>query len=174
MNKKQAVIIVSLLALIVCVGVLAAKLNNPLYVNGVENQGKSTISFNNVEKSKEKEQVSKSSEFFSEAILTRDHKNSQTLQNLKSIIDNKNISKEKKDSAAEKYTELAMNINYESRIETDLKAKGFEDVVCSIENDKARIIVKTSEKLTDKQLKDIQNVVMSVAKIKDVEIQTKQ
>ena len=33
MNKKQAVIIVTLLVLIVCAGVLAAKVNSPLYVS---------------------------------------------------------------------------------------------------------------------------------------------
>lgn len=42
MNKKQAVIIVTLLALIVCVGVVATKLNSPInYVNGLDNNGTS-------------------------------------------------------------------------------------------------------------------------------------
>ncbi len=52
MNKKQGVIIVTLLALIVCTGVLATKLNSPLYVNGAD-EG-STVSFNNTSKNSNK------------------------------------------------------------------------------------------------------------------------
>ena len=52
MNKKQGVIIVTLLALIICTGVLATKLNSPLYVNGAD-EG-STVSFNNTSKSSNK------------------------------------------------------------------------------------------------------------------------
>ncbi|EET88441.1 stage III sporulation protein AH [Clostridium carboxidivorans P7] len=95
MNKKQAVIIVALLALIVCAGVLATKLNNPLYVNGGDNSsGKSTVSLNNNSSKDNK------SEFFEEAKITRDNKNAQTLQTLKTFIDDKNVSKDKKEDAS--------------------------------------------------------------------------
>lgn len=178
MNKKQAVIIVALLALIVCAGVLATKLNSPLYVNGTDSStGSSTVSFNNNGKN-----TGTNSEFFTETKMIRDQKNTQTLQTLKSLIDDKNVSKENKDDASKKYTKLAMNTNYEAKIETTLKSKGYADAVCLIEDNKATVIVKTSGsaavngtqgKLSDKSTRDIQNVVLSVAKISDVEIQTK-
>jgi stage III sporulation protein AH len=168
MNKKQAVIIVALLALIVCAGVLATKLNNPLYVNGGDNgSGKSTVSFNSNDTKNNK------SEFFEEAKLTRDHKNAETLQTLKTFIDDKNATKENVADASKKYTELAMNTNYESKIETTLKSKGYEDVICSIENNKVRLVVKIKDKLTDKDTRDMKNVVMQIAKIQEVEIETK-
>lgn len=170
MNKKQAVIIGTLLVLIVCAGVLATKLNSPLYVNGADSgKTNSTISFNNSEKQNSQ------SKFFDETKLTRDQKNATTLQTLKTLIDDKNVSKENKDEAAKQYTQLAMNTNYESKIETTLKAKGYEDVICSIEdNNKARVIVKGKDKLTDKDTREIKNVVLGIAKIQEVEITTKQ
>lgn len=171
MNKKQAVIIVALLALIVCAGVLATKLNNPLYVNGGDNSsGKSTVSLNNNNNSSSKDNKS---EFFEEAKITRDNKNAQTLQTLKTFIDDKNVSNDKKEDASKKYTDLAMNTNYESKIETTLKSKGYEDVLCSIEGNKARLVVKAKDKLTDKDTRDMKNVVMEIAKIQEVEIETK-
>jgi len=168
MNKKQAVIIGTLLVLIICAGVLATKLNSPLYVNGADSGNtNSTVSFNNTEKKNSQ------SQFFDETKLTRDQKNASTLQTLKTLIDDKNVSKENRDEAAKQYTQLAMNTNYESKIETTLKGKGYDDVICSIEDNKARVIVKGKDKLTDKDTREIKNVVMGIAKIQEVEIETK-
>lgn len=170
MNKKQAVIIVALLALIICTGVMATKLNSPLYVNGGDksSSGNSPVSFNNTEK-----KTSAKSQFFDETKLTRDHKNAETLQTLKTLIDDKNVSKENRDEASKKYTELAMNNGYESKIETTLKGKGYEDAICSIEDNKARVILKGKDKLTDKETREIKNIVMGISKIQEVEIETK-
>jgi stage III sporulation protein AH len=169
MNKKQAVIIGTLLVLIVCAGVLATKLNSPLYVNGGDSgKTNSTISFNS------NDNKSSQSQFFDETKLTRDQKNATTLQTLKTLIDDKNVSKENRDEAAKQYTQLAMNTNYESKIEATLKGKGYQDVICSIEDNKARVIVKGKDKLTDKDTREIKNVVLGIAKIQEVEITTKQ
>lgn len=169
MNKKQAVIIVTLLALIVCTGVLATKINSPLYVNGGDTgSGKSAVSFNSNDKKTTK------SQFFDEAKLSRDQKNAQTLQTLKTLIDDKNVSKENRDEATKRYTDLAMSTNYESKIESTLKSKGYEDVICSIDDNKARVVIRGKDKLTDKDTREIKNVVMSVSKIQEVEIQVKQ
>jgi stage III sporulation protein AH len=159
------------------VGVVATKLNSPInYVNGVDNgSGKSTISLNNNNnETKKTSQTQSKSQFFEETKLTRDQKNAETLQTLKSLIDDANASKENRADAEKKYTELAMNTNYEMKIENILKSKGYEDVICSIENDKARIIVKGKDKLADKDTRVIKDVVMSVSHIQDVEIEVKQ
>lgn len=175
-NKKQAAIIVTLLVLIVCAGVLATKLNNPLYVDGGNStSGESTVSFNNDKSSsKNDNKDSSKNQYFDETKLTRDQKNAQTLQTLKTLIDDQNVAKDNRDEAAKKYTQLAMNTNYESKIETTLKSKGYSDVICSIEDNKARIIIKAKDKLTDKQTRDIKNVVVGISKVQDVEIETKQ
>lgn len=168
MNKKQGVIIVTLLVLIVCAGVLATKVNSPLVGLDDNIDGQSTISFNNDEKQKSND------EYFQETKLDRDQQDNETMQTLKQIIDDENILEEDKKTAVEKYTELTIASDNEQRIESILKGKGFEDVICFITDGKARVIIKSSEKLTDKQTRVIQDVVMSVAKLKDVEIEIKQ
>src|SRR3712207_5706215 len=92
MNKKQAVIIVTLLALIVCMGLLATWLNNPLYVQG--NAEKSAVSFKDHEVSKKTKEASN---YFAEAKMVRDNKHNQTLQTFKSIMEDKNISETQRD-----------------------------------------------------------------------------
>ena len=171
MNKKQGAIIMALVVLIVCAGVLATKLNSPLYVNG--NEEGSTVSFNNTSKKTESKESS-NSDFFAETKLNRDHKSAQTLQTLKSIVDDKNVPKKNKEEAVQKYTKLAMNSNYESKIESVLKGKGYDDVICSVENNKVRLIVKGKDKLTDKETREIKDVVMSISNIQEVEIETKE
>ncbi|MBU5590753.1 SpoIIIAH-like family protein [Clostridium sp. MSJ-4] len=172
MNKKQAGIILALLALIVCAGVLAAKVNGNVeeLAMGNVDSGKNTLSLSKDKKPKE---VSES-DFFYESRTTRDQRTSETIQTLKTLMSNSNVSKEEVDNLTKKHADLALSQDNENRIEIALKAKGFEDVLCLIESDKARIIVKTKEELTDKQRKQIQEVVMSVAKIKNVEIEAKQ
>lgn len=166
MNKKQGIIIVTLLALIVCMGVLATKLNSPLYTqSGGE---KSAISLKSNDKN--------TSGYFVEAKMARDNKVTQTLQNLKGIMEDKNISQKQKDSTAEQYATLAMAYNYETKIELNLEAKGYENSVCLLNGDKATVIVKgnSNEKLTDKQLREIQSIVVNEAKIKNVEVSVRE
>ena len=60
MNRKQAFIIATLLVLIVCAGILATKVNNPLYTDANE----LTQTSSNTTKG----------DFFTESKLTRDNK----------------------------------------------------------------------------------------------------
>lgn len=176
MNKKQAVIIVTLLALIVCVGVLATKVNSPFSVadNQSINNGKSAVSFNSNDTSTKSSSTKNSkSQFFEESRLDRDQKDAETLQKLKNLVDDKNVSQQNRADAEKKYTDLAMNTDYESKIETVLKSKGYDDVICSVENGKVRVIVKKSEDLTDKDTREIKDVVMGISKMEDVEIEVK-
>lgn len=170
MNKKQGIIIVTLLVLIVLAGVLATRLNgNQLYVT--ENQGgQPTSSFN----TNDKNTNTNSSEYFAELKISRDQSNAQTLQTLKTMIDDKNVSDASRKDAESKYEAMAMTSNYEQKIEMDLKVKGYNDVLCSITDNKATITINTKDQLTDKQLREIKDVVMKVANIKDVDIQVKQ
>lgn len=165
MNRKQAIIIVALLALIVCAGVLATRLNSPLYVNGTD----STVSFNT-----KKTNNSTTTDFFAEAKLTRDQQNNQTLQTLKALIDDNNVSKENKADAEKKYTKLALDTNNEQKVETALKAKGYEEAICQINDDKVTLIVKGKDKLTDKETREIKNEVLKITKLSNVDIECKQ
>ena len=168
MNKKQAGVILALLALNICAGVLAAKVNSSM-------QDLGTISIvdedNNATVNNQKGEVGY--DFFYEAKTTRDKKSAETLEHLAEIIDNENVSQLDRDTAAKQKIALVMDQENETKIELALKGKGFEDILCLIENDKARIFVKNAEELTENQVKQIQEVVVSVAKIKNIEIELK-
>lgn len=170
MNKKQGAIIVVLLALIVCAGILATKLNADLdYVAGNDmSSGKSTISSNDSATSKT------GSSFFQENQIVRDNNNNQALQNLKALIDDEHTSKEARADLSKKYTNLALATSNQNQIETILKSKGYEEVLSYVQDNKVTIIIKAPNKLTEAQQKQIQDVVMDVTHIKDVEIQLKE
>jgi stage III sporulation protein AH len=160
MNKKQAFIIATLLVLIVCAGILATKVNSPLYVDSTE------IS--------EQTDAKASGDFFTEQRLNRDQTNAKTLPTYRTIIDDPNSAKEAKEAMLKKLNALTTNTENEQKVESQLKGKGYEDSFCQIVDEKVTIYVKAKEKLTDKQAKEIKNVVLGVTKIKDVEIALKQ
>lgn len=164
MNKKQAGIIVTLLALIVCAGILAARVNGPLEVasNGLT-QG--TISQSGNKNTK--------TDYFVDSRLIREQQDAQTLANYRAILDDKNVSATEKKTVEQKQTQKATNMDYESRIETTLKGQGFEDAICLIEDEQVRIIVKAKE-LTQQDRKKIQDTVTSISKIKVVAIENRQ
>jgi stage III sporulation protein AH len=164
MNKKQAFIIATLLVLIVCAGVLAARVNSPLYVDNSEiSQGANA----KVDKS--------GADFFTESRLNRDQSRAQILPTYNNVINDPNASKESKETMMQKLKALTTNTERETKIENALKGKGYADSFCQISDDKVMIYVKTEEqKITDKAARDIKNIVVNETKIKDVEIATKQ
>jgi stage III sporulation protein AH len=160
MNKKQAFIIATLLVLIVCAGILATKVNSPLYVDGTE------IS--------ESANSNSKGDFFTELRLKRDNENAKTLPTYQTIIDDPNTAKEQKETMIQKFKTLTSNTENEKKIESQLQGKGYEDSFCQIAEEKVTVYVKAKENLTDKQAKDIKNIVVSFTKVKDVEIARKQ
>jgi len=167
MNKKQAAIIVTLLALIVCAGILATKAStdNPFYVN-TGDMGKNASSVTNSDKT--------AISTFSELRLVREKNESSVILGLRSIVDDKNTPTDGKNDATKKMTSITTAKHFEARIEEQLKVGGFGDVFCYIDDTKAKVIVSSKEKLTDKQTKQINSVVMDVAKIRQVTIEVKQ
>ena len=168
MNKKQAGIIVTLLALIVCAGILAARVNGPLSVSTMENSG--VFNLNNDKKT---DKATTTSDYFVSARLERDQNDGKVLAQYQALIQDKNVSAQSKKEAEAKHLSKTNDIDHENAIEINLKASGFADAICLITDDKARVIVKGTE-VSDKQRKQIQDIVMKVAKIKEVEIQAKQ
>jgi stage III sporulation protein AH len=167
MNKKQAMIIVALVVLIACAGVLASMANNPLYVN-VKNGTNSAISFNN------SSTKASTTDFYAATKLTRDNQSAQTMQNLKSIIDDTNVPTQSKVDATKKFTDIADTSNKEMKIEAVLKTKGFDDVVCFVSDNKVTVIVKSKDpQLTDKQTKLIKSVILDETNIINMDISVK-
>ena len=124
---------------------------------------------NSISKLKNKQRT----KFFLEAKLNRDQSTARTLQSLKTLIDDENVSKECKEIAAAKYINIASAANNEASIELILKSKGYEDTLSTISDDRVRVVIKHDKKLSNKQLNEIKDIVISVTKIKDIEVVTK-
>lgn len=160
MNKKQAVIIVSLLVLIVCAGVLATKVQSPLYLQTENTAATVDDAVKTVD----------GSAYFEEAKLTRNAENDMTIENYKVMISNKNLSDENKKNYNEKLSALVMNANNQVKIEEELKLKGFKEVICLIDNSKAKVVIQSEEKINDEESRKIQMVVLNISQIRDIEI----
>ncbi|MEG2018201.1 MAG: SpoIIIAH-like family protein [Clostridium sp.] len=155
MNKKQTIIISSLVVLILFAGFLATKVNGPLYVD----------------KGGEKNAVSASAtNYFTTARLERDNTRQITLTNLKALLNDENTPEDQKAQAADDYKNLALQSDKEMRVELGLQAQGFDEALCTIDNDKATVVVKYQGELSDQQIRQIKDVIMSKAEISDIEI----
>ena len=174
MTKKQFGIIFTLMALIVCVGVIAAKLNktglnDPTDFSQVISQGTEENKDN--EKKDDKETLGTQDYFYS-LRSERDQKDAATVQQLTSLKNDVNTSQEQKDLADNELREKTMVIDKESRIEVNVKNQGFEDVLCSIEGNNVRVVVKADE-VTEADSASIQEIAENVSGISDVIIESK-
>ena len=146
MTKKQFGIIFTLMALIVCVGVVAARinktgLNDPTDFSQVISQ-QGTEDDKDTENDKE---TLGAQDYFYGLRSEKDQKDSITMQQLTELIADEQTSQEQKDLAANELREKTMMKDQEGRIEVNVKNKGFEDVLCSIEGSTVRIVVKAEE-----------------------------
>jgi stage III sporulation protein AH len=168
MTKKQCGIIFTLLALILCVGMLAAKLNNgglndPTDLSQVLSADKSA-------NTQDTQALNQQNNFY-DARSQRDQQDSATIQTLNSIISDANTSKAQKDEATKELTQKTMTKDNEGRIELSIKNKGYEDALCRLDSDKATVIVKSPNELKESDTVAIQEIVQDISKIKDVIIQ---
>jgi stage III sporulation protein AH len=163
MNKKQAGIIVTLLALIVCAGILAARVNGPLEV---ASNDWSTFS-------QSRENKSSTTDYFTVARLQREQQDAQTLTTYRSILDDENVSKAEKTNVEKKYSAKVTIMDQENKIETSLKAQGFEDVFCQITDEKVHVIVRAKDLNVQERTK-IKDTVVSKSNIKNVKIEPRE
>ncbi|MDU5110152.1 MAG: SpoIIIAH-like family protein [Clostridium sp.] len=173
MTKKQFGIIFTLMALIVCVGVIAAKinktgLNDPTdFSQVISQQGTEE----DKDKDKDKETLGSQDYFFS-LRSEKEKEDAITLQNLDALIADANTSQEAKDLATNNRLEKTTLMDKESRIEVGIKNKGYEDVLCSIDGSKVRIVIKADE-LDDAATASIQEIAENVSGISDIIIDPK-
>lgn len=177
-KPKQAGIILTLLVGIICVGLLAHRVNTQLTENGQYtsaekgndkgSEGKTPAKETGKEN---KEANEKSKDYFYELKSTKEQEDQKSIQNLRAIIADENTSKEQKEKATEELTRKTTNANNESRIELNIKSKGFAEAVCFIQDDTARVVVNKDSKLTEKETLEIQDIVKNVAQIYDVQIE---
>ena len=167
MTKKQCGIIFTLLALILCVGMLAAKLNN----GGLNDPTDLSQVLSPQKISDADTEALSQNNYFYELRSSRDQLDSTTIQGLKSIISDANTSKEEKGAATKELTQKTMAKDNEGKIELSVKNKGYQDVLCRLDSSKATVTVKSPNELQESETVAIQEIVQSVSKIKDVIIE---
>ncbi len=82
-------------------------------------------------------------DFFSQARIDREAGRSKSIETLNALIENESADSESKSAAQQGMLLLAQNTETETAIENLLRAKGFDDAVCYINNNLANVVVKT-------------------------------
>lgn len=98
------------------------------------------------------------SDFFSSARLTREQTRAKNKEMLMEIVDNKNVSEKQKKDAVNGIVKLTSIAEMESATEILLEAKGFKDVVVSIVDNSADVIVN-AKNLKEQQIAQIEDIV---------------
>jgi stage III sporulation protein AH len=174
MTKKQFGIILTLMALIVCVGVLSMKLNeggynDPTDLGSVLAQNDDE---NKTQDNKEKETLS-TQDYFYNMRVTKEQQDAKYVAEMKSITEDANASQENKDIANNALIEKTKLKDQESRVEQDIKNRGFEDAICMIDSNKVRIYIKVDEDLNKETSAIIQQVVEDITSLSDITITAK-
>lgn len=89
------------------------------------------------------EEITDDGDFFTKARIDREAGRSRSIETFNSIISNESADNEAKETAQQGVLQLARNTETETAIENLLRAKGFSDAVCYINNDMANVVVKT-------------------------------
>jgi len=107
---------------------------------------------NNVEKN------SSQDSYFTQSRLDRENMYSQMLENYQKILETENLDSEEKSNAQEEIQRINKEKNAIMIAENLIKTKGFEDVVLFVNNGNVTGVVK-AEKLDEKQISQIQNII---------------
>ena len=175
MTKKQFGIIFTLLALIVCTALLAAKLNNGGLNDPTDlSQVLKTEDDKQKEDEKDAETISQK-DFFIDARSARELTEAKEKQALKEITENKNATDAQKVDASAELTKVTKIQSQQQKIELNIINKGYKDALCEISSDqkKANIIVKAENGLSEKEGAVLQQIVQDASGIKEVQIEVK-
>ncbi|MEN8075633.1 SpoIIIAH-like family protein [Clostridioides difficile] len=173
MTKKQFGIIFTLMALIVCVGVLSMKLNengltDPTSLEAVLKQ-ESTNKSNASDASTE--ETLSTTEYFYSMRLTKEQQDQKYVDDMKAITEDANASQESKDIANKALVEKAKMEDQESRVESEIRNKGYEDALCMINDNKTvKVYVKVEDVLSQEDSASIKKVVEDITTLSDVDI----
>ena len=172
MTKKQFGIIFTLMALIVCVGVLSMKLNengfnDPTSLEAVLKQNTDNTKATETNT----EETLSTTEYFYSMRLTKEQQNEKYINDMKAITEDANASQESKDIANNTLVEKAKMNDQESRVESEIRNKGYEDSICMINDNKTvKVYVKVSDVLSEENSAVIKKVVEDITTLTDVDI----
>lgn len=137
-SVKSAIVIVAVLL----IG-LAVYLNYRWFYDPVESLGYGDNNMDSgLSDSEPTDSDASGSDYFSATVLSRTQARDEAIDVLKLVTEDEEASAEAKAEAAAKISQIAVDIQNETNIETLVKAKGFDDCVAVISDDAASVIVK--------------------------------
>lgn len=145
-SKKQTIIIAVLIVLIAFAGIFSKKFND------------STVGLNTL--SKEAGNKKESQNFFIEGRLGKENARSILQQELENIIKDEMQTEEARNSATESLMVLMDRGSKENEVETLVKQRGFEDVLCFIDENGVELTVKTTVALDADMVNKIKDIVV--------------
>ena len=171
MTKKQFGIIFTLMALIVCVGVLSMKLNENGYNDPTSLEAVLKQNTDNTKTDAATEETLSTTEYFYSMRLTKEQQDEKYVNDMKAITEDANASQESKDIANNALVEKAKMQDQESRVESEIRNKGYEDAICMINDNKTvKVYVKVEDVLAEENSAVIKKVVEDITTLTDVDI----
>lgn len=108
-------------------------------------------------------------DFFAQARVDREAGRSKSIETFNSLISNEDTDPETKETAQQGVLALAQNTETETAIENLIRAKGFEDAVCYINNGIANVVVK-AESIDSSDVAKISEIVSEQSGIESEKI----
>ena len=108
--------------------------------------------------------VATAEEYFANSRIERDNVFDEQIENYEEILENSNIKSEEKSFAQTEISRINNTKNAIVIAENLIKLKGFKDAIILVNEDSANVIVM-AENLSDKEVVQIQNIVINELKI---------
>lgn len=166
--KKNQIIVTTLAVLIAVAGYLnyadknqtAKEVNNNTYesiyseddlltgegdIESLDNEGESVESETEEPGAAVLTNGSTLSSFLVQARLDREQTRSKNKETLLEVINNESVSEDEKEKAVASMTQITERCELENTIETLLKAKGFSDIVVTLSDEQADVIISSQE-----------------------------
>ena len=171
MTKKQFGIIFTLMALIVCVGVLSMKLNENGYNDPTSLEAVLKQNTDDTKTDTATEETLSTTEYFYSMRLTKEQQDEKYVDDMKAITEDANASQESKDIANNALVEKTKMKDQESRVESEIRNKGYEDALCMINDNKTvKVYVKVDDVLSEENSAAIKKIVEDITTLTDVDI----
>lgn len=164
--KRNQIVIVSLIVVILCAGYLNFKYNNAKLTSTTGDTPIGTAYFVDNSKNQNSEAIENApvakvnADYFVVTRAEKERTRDEQKDMLKDIINNKNVSNDAKSKAQDELIRISKNAEKEMIIEGILKGKGFADILAFINDNKVDIIIKDEGDTLPSQKAMILDVVM--------------
>ena len=144
-KKKKIIVLVSMVALLVLTGCLNYFLNRPDSVTTIADNNQSY------------------SDYFAASHADRTASRTETVMYYEAIISSESSSAEAKAKAESELAALVASMDTEQRLESLIKALGFDDCLVTVGTENINVILK-SDPLTDQEVAQVLDVVLTETK----------